>query len=78
MHEDRGPIHHHIIEDFDQERRTAIVRLKSRGLIVPLDQGGGYYKYDLTPLGKDALQKHRETVALVVDKMISQDSKNSI
>lgn len=51
--DDIGPIHH---EQAKELNKRVIVRLKSRGLIVPVHQGKGYYKYDLTSLGKDALE----------------------
>ena len=55
----RGAIHQHVIEDYGKEGKQSVLRLKSRGLIVPVRQEtqNPYYKYDLTPLGKDVLAK---------------------
>lgn len=56
--EDRGQIHQHVVEEYGKEGKQSILRLKSRGLIVPARQGDStYYKYDLTPLGREALAK---------------------
>jgi len=37
------------------KRKQSLIRLKARGLVVPIHQGKGYYKYDMTPLGHDVL-----------------------
>ena len=59
--DDRGQIHQHIVEAYGREGKRSVLRLKSRGLIVPARQGDStYYKYDLTALGKEALEKSAE------------------
>jgi len=59
--DERGQIHQHVVEQYGKEGKSAVLRLKSRSLIVPARQGDStYYKYDLTPLGKEALEKYVE------------------
>lgn len=68
----RGAIHHHSIDEYGQQGKLSIIRLKSRGLIVPIRQSDKiYYKYDLTALGKDVLTK-------IENSETSKDSKSSI
>ena len=42
-----------------KEAKQALIRCKARNLIVPLHQGKGYYKYDLTPLDEQVLAVHQ-------------------
>jgi len=42
-----------------KENKMALIRLKSRGLVVPLHQGKRYYKYDITQLGREVLELDR-------------------
>lgn len=58
MISDRGPIFYQSMAELGEESKTALVRCKARNLIVPIHQGGGYYKYDITPLGFDVLAAH--------------------
>lgn len=71
--DERGPVHHHVFDDYDKTAKLTIVKLKARGLIVPTPQGRGYYKYDLTPLGKDVLDK----LETGQNEQPSNDSKKS-
>jgi hypothetical protein len=58
--DERGQIHQHIVEAYGKEAKAAVLRLKSRSLIVPTRQGqqSTYYKFDLTALGKEVLEKN--------------------
>jgi hypothetical protein len=48
----RGPTYHKAIySEFGDSSHDALIRLKSRGLIVPRREESGYYKYDITELG---------------------------
>ncbi len=70
MIDQRGPVHYHRIEDYGKKGKLALVRLKARGLVVPVHRGSGYYKYDLTSLGREVLEIHKAEP--------SQDSQNSM
>jgi ABC-type lipoprotein export system ATPase subunit/GNAT superfamily N-acetyltransferase len=54
----RGPICYDRIDDVGKEGRQALVRLKARGLAIPIQIQGNYYKYDLTALGRNVLSLH--------------------
>jgi ABC-type lipoprotein export system ATPase subunit len=54
----RGPICYDRIDDVGKEGRFALVRLKSRELVIAIQMQNGYYKYDLTPLGRNVLNLH--------------------
>jgi hypothetical protein len=41
----------------------SLTRLKARGCVVPVKHSPGYYRYDITRLGKDVLDFHRELEA---------------
>jgi hypothetical protein len=47
-----GPICYDVLDQFGDEGKSALLRLKARCLLVPINKGNGYYKYDMTPLGK--------------------------
>jgi ABC-type lipoprotein export system ATPase subunit/GNAT superfamily N-acetyltransferase len=54
----RGPVCYDRIDDVGKEGRLALVRLKARGLVIPIQVQGNYYKYDLTALGRNVLNLH--------------------
>lgn len=58
---DRGPVFYRGLKGLGPEARQALVRCKARNLIVPLHQGKGYYKYDITVLGQQVLGEHLGT-----------------
>lgn len=58
MIRNRGPIQHANAMELGKGAKQCLVRLKARHLIVSTHMGGGYYKYDITPLGYDILHAH--------------------
>ncbi len=58
---DKGPVHLKNVDSLGDEARMALTRCKARNLVVPLHKGGGYYKYDMTPLGYDVLVAFNES-----------------
>lgn len=69
-----GPLHTSRVEsELGQEGKEAIVRLKSRQLIVPVRVGYKYYKYDTTDLA-DELLKALARPPTLTDSTISTDS----
>lgn len=56
----RGPLHQHSLDDWGAQGKLTLTRLKARGLVVPTPQGKGYYKMDLSPLGRNVLDKLAE------------------
>lgn len=59
----RGPTYHKLIKsEFGEPSNDALIRLKSRGLIVPRREESGYYRYDITDLGFSVLNQYEETV----------------
>ena len=75
--DERGPVHHRQepLLQFSKKDKLSIVRLKARGLVIPVHQGKGYYKYDLTPLGVAVLKAsespQREEAESKVSKILS-------
>lgn len=80
---DRGPLHAHAFDGMDKSVRQALVRLKSRQLVVPCPMGKNYYKYDLTSLGKQVLDKvtaeasAASTATTQTEAQTSEDSVSS-
>lgn len=58
--EERGPIPYDQIRSRGKTGRMALVRLKARGLVVPLHIKAKQYRYDMTKLGIDVLKLSRE------------------
>jgi hypothetical protein len=57
----RGPIYHKLVHsEFGEPSGDALIRLKSRGLIVPRREESGYYKYDITELGFNLLDEYEK------------------
>jgi len=53
----KGCLHGRDVEkELGEEGKLAVVRCKSRGLLVPIRMAEHYYKYDLTSLGIDLLK----------------------
>jgi hypothetical protein len=69
----RGPTYYEkIAEEVGADAKEALIRCKSRSLIVPVRKDSGYYKYDLTDLGYeilDALKKKIQTAAPAIDNI---------
>lgn len=67
-----------LVNTLGPDTRNAIIRCKSRGLLVPVRKGPNYYRYDLTSLALELLKtkdkareeaiKAKETPALIVPK----------
>jgi DNA-binding PadR family transcriptional regulator len=54
-----GPTYYTKIKDSVQgDIAEALIRLKSRGLLVPRREESGYYKYDITELGFSVLDQN--------------------
>jgi predicted transcriptional regulator len=57
-----GPTYYtNITYSVEGEIKEAIIRLKSRGLIVPRREESGYYKYDITELGFNVLDEYEKS-----------------
>lgn len=54
----RGPIYWDILHDLGPNSKQALVRLKSRQLLITLTNEKGSHHYDLTPLGLSVLEAH--------------------
>jgi hypothetical protein len=52
-----GPVDHDSLKPLGQDWKQAVVRLKARSLVVPVQMSKNYYRYDLSPLGKSVLDK---------------------
>jgi len=55
-----------IKKELGEDTKEVLVRCKARCLVIPLNQGNNYYKYDLTDLGYDVLDaiKKRASAAI--------------
>lgn len=75
----RGPIHHHLVKDKEIDHFT-ITRLKARGLIVPTEVNKDYYKYDLSSLGRELVNKWEkaEPVKAKLNPLLEQTSKKKM
>jgi hypothetical protein len=69
---DKGPIYYKELTDLGASTREAIVRLKARQLIVPVQQSKNYYKYDLTRLGIDVLDAHKKAESLEKEELMGK------
>jgi hypothetical protein len=57
----KGMIHSRDIDkEMGEDGRMALIRCKSRGLLVPVRVQEHWYKYDITPLGIDLIKKMKE------------------
>lgn len=55
---ERGPIHSKVVDTLNMKR--ALIRCKARGLVVPVRVKGKYYKYDITDLSLELLQRKKQ------------------
>ena len=69
----RGPVNTvKIREEFGDDAKKAVIRLKARNLIVPLKKTSGHYAYDVTDLGLEVRKSYQQTVnAKTVEKAVS-------
>jgi len=59
--DEKGPIFYRDLESLGKGFKRCLTRCKARRLVTPLHQGKGYFKYDMTPLGRDVLSAHLES-----------------
>jgi ABC-type lipoprotein export system ATPase subunit/GNAT superfamily N-acetyltransferase len=53
----RGLVNYETLKkELGDDTKDVLVRCKARSLVIPLNQGNNYYKYDLTDLGFDILE----------------------
>lgn len=55
---DRGMIHGHIVES--ESLKSSLTRCKARGLVIPVRVKGKYYKYDISDLGMELLNRKEQ------------------